>query len=112
MVAVVNMESIAERFGDIDSAKLTLPVGQTVSYNVDYNDDDLHAEPNVEDHSVSFELVQGRQIIANPTFDCLAGGLLAATTHYKGLYSELCLTEVTLRGQVGGVYAVYNFKAV
>lgn len=117
MVALVNAERIAERFGDISSALLTLPPGSEVGYEIVESDGDSDAillapVPNPDDGSVEIELVKGRQIIAGLSFNELSGGLLASMSAFSGLYSKLMLTDVVLRGQIGGVYVVFNFKAV
>lgn len=118
MVALLNVDRIAERFGDIDSAKLTLPLGsEVVAYLIDETDEHtldclLAPERNEDDGSYTIEETSGRQIIAAPTLAELSAGLLTSLTYLKGLYTTVALLEVTLKGQVGGVYVVYKFKAV
>lgn len=118
MVALLNVDRIAERFGDIDSAKLTLPHGsEPVSYRIDDTDEHtldclLGPDINTDNGSYTIEDVSGRQIIKDASLSELSAGLLTSTTYFKGLYRAMALVEVTLKGQIGGVYAVYKFKAV
>lgn len=118
MVALLNADRITERFGDIDSAKLSIPIGSDVlEYLIDDTDEDtldclLAPVRNPEDGSFTIESVSGRQIIAEPTLTELSAGLLTSLTYLKGLYTTAALVSVTLKGQVGGVYVVYKFKAV
>ncbi|QXO11106.1 hypothetical protein pEaSNUABM54_00280 [Erwinia phage pEa_SNUABM_54] len=112
MLAVMNMASINEKFQSIDSAKLTLPAGSEVGYLVEHQESDLPAIANPADGSITIEEVPGRGIIAGTSFTELAGGLLNTMQYFAGLYTAMILVEVVLKGQIGGVYATYKFKAV
>lgn len=118
MVALLNADRIAERFGDIDSAKLTLPLGsELVEYLIDDTNEDvliqqLSPVQSEDDGSIEIEAVSGRQIISGPSLAELSAGLLTSLTYFKGLYRAVALVAITLKSQVGGVYVVYKFKAV
>jgi len=112
MLALMNMGQIAEKFSDIDGAKLTLPEGTEVSYLVDHDENVLPVMPNEADGSVAIDNPTGRRIIAGTSFNELSGGLLASMSYFTGLYRGMVLTEVVLKGQIGGVYVTYKFKAV
>lgn len=118
MVAIVNMDRVAERFGDIDSAKLEFnghpgpleyyinePGSETPAETIEPTEAETAA-------GIKIESVSGRQIIKDTSFEQLSAGLLASLSAFKGLYRALDLETVSLRGRPGGVYVVYKFKAV
>jgi len=118
MVAIVNMDRIAERFGDIDSAKLVFngssePMEYLMKQPGDENPGTV-LEPTEEELAAGMgvEDVTGRQLIKDTSFEQLCTGLVASVTYFKGLCRALDLESVVLRGQPGGVYVVYKFKAV
>lgn len=118
MVAVVNMDLIAERFGDIDSAKLVFNgSSEPLEYYIKQpgeNNSASSIEPTEAEigAGIAIESVSGRQILKDTSFEQLCSGLLASIACLKGLYRSVDLESVSLRGQPGGVYVVYKFKAV
>lgn len=118
MVALLNTDIIAERFGDIDSAKLTLPLkAAPVEYVIDGTDEQtlislLTPTQSDVDDPVLVEDATGRQILLDTSMEQLSSGLFAALSSFKGLYRTVALVSVSAKGQIGGVYVVYKFKAV